>query len=92
MEHSPDRARLDAKLLRHLRLHPPAGERLPPKYPFGGRVMELIVVTTQVTHLPAKPPFSAFDADLIGIDPDYRVHVSERLLAQCDGPMLKALK
>ena len=28
---------------------------------------------------------------LIGIDPDYRLHVSERLLGQHDGPMLKAL-
>ncbi len=33
-----------------------------------------------------------FDADLIGIDPDYRVHVSERILTQHDGPMLEALK
>jgi putative restriction endonuclease len=29
---------------------------------------------------------------LIGIDPDYRLHVSERLLGQNDGPMLEALK
>ena len=29
---------------------------------------------------------------LIGIDPDYRLHVSERLLGQNDGPMLNALK
>jgi hypothetical protein len=29
---------------------------------------------------------------LIGIDPDYRLHVSDRLLAQNDGPMLEALK
>lgn len=34
----------------------------------------------------------AFDANLIGIDPDYRLHVSERLLGQNDGPMLEALK
>ena len=27
-----------------------------------------------------------------GIDPDYRLHVSERLLTQNDGPMLEALK
>jgi putative restriction endonuclease len=34
----------------------------------------------------------AFDAHLIGVDPDYRLHVSERLLGQNDGPMLEALK
>jgi len=34
----------------------------------------------------------AFDAHLIGIDPDCRLHVSERLLAQNDGPMLEAIK
>ncbi len=31
-------------------------------------------------------------ASVIGIDPDYRLHVSERLLGQNDGPMLEALK
>jgi len=35
---------------------------------------------------------AAFDTHLIGIDPDYRLHVSERLLIQNDGPMLEALK
>ena len=40
----------------------------------------------------SKIHHAAFDADLIGIDPDYRVHVSQRLLAQRDGPMLEALK
>ena len=35
---------------------------------------------------------AAFDAHLIGIDPDYRLHVSERLLVQKDGPMLESLK
>ena len=29
---------------------------------------------------------------LMPIDPDYRLHVSDRLLAQNDGPMLEALK
>jgi putative restriction endonuclease len=29
---------------------------------------------------------------LIGIDPDYRLHVSDRLLGQNDGPVLEALK
>lgn len=40
----------------------------------------------------SKIHHAAFDADLIGIDPDYRVHVSERILTQHDGPMLEALK
>lgn len=40
----------------------------------------------------SKIHHAAFDADLIGIDSDYRLHVSERLLGQRDGPMLEALK
>ena len=40
----------------------------------------------------SKIHHAAFDAHLIGIDPDYRLHVSERLLGQKDGPMLDALK
>jgi putative restriction endonuclease len=40
----------------------------------------------------SKIHHAAFDAHLIGIDPDYRLHVSERLLKQKDGPMLDALK
>ena len=40
----------------------------------------------------SKIHHAAFDAHLIGIDPDYRLHVSERLLGQRDGPMVEALK
>jgi putative restriction endonuclease len=40
----------------------------------------------------SKIHHAAFDAHLIGIDPDYRLHVSARLLDQNDGPMLEALK
>ena len=40
----------------------------------------------------SKIHHAAFDAHLIGIDPDYRLHVSERLLVKTDGPMLEALK
>jgi len=40
----------------------------------------------------SKIHHAAFDGQLIGIDPDFRIHVSERLLAQQDGPMLDALK
>jgi putative restriction endonuclease len=31
---------------------------------------------------------AAFDAHLIGIDPDFRIHVSDRLLEIHDGPFL----
>lgn len=40
----------------------------------------------------SKIHHAAFDAHLIGIDPDYRLHVSEQLLSQQDGPVLEALK
>jgi putative restriction endonuclease len=40
----------------------------------------------------SKIHHAAFDSHLIGIDPDYRIHVSDRLLSQNDGPMLEALK
>jgi putative restriction endonuclease len=40
----------------------------------------------------SKTHHAAFDAHLIGIDPDYKVHVSERLLSLNDGPMLEGLK
>lgn len=35
---------------------------------------------------------AAFDADLLGIDPDYRIHISGRLCERDDGPMLDFLK
>jgi putative restriction endonuclease len=34
----------------------------------------------------------AFDQDLVGVSPDYQVHVSHRLLEDHDGPMLDLLK
>jgi putative restriction endonuclease len=34
----------------------------------------------------------AFDQDLVGISPDYAVHVHARLLDDEDGPMLELLK
>ena len=40
----------------------------------------------------SKIHHAAFDAHLIGIDSDFRLHVSERLLVQHDGPMLEAIK
>jgi len=40
----------------------------------------------------AKTHHAAFDAQLIGIDPDFKIHVSRRILDQKDGPTLEALK
>lgn len=40
----------------------------------------------------SKLHHAAFDAHLIGIDPDFRIHVAERLRLQRDGPVLEALK
>ena len=40
----------------------------------------------------SKTHHTAFDKNLIGIDPDYGVHVSERLRKERDGPMLEAIK
>lgn len=40
----------------------------------------------------SKIHHAAFDAHLIGIDADYRIHISERLLKRHDGPLLEALK
>ncbi len=40
----------------------------------------------------SKIHHAAFDSHLIGIDPDYRLHVSDRLLEKEDGPLLESLK
>jgi putative restriction endonuclease len=40
----------------------------------------------------SKTHHAAFDAHLIGIDADYRIHVSDRLMSLNDGPVLEALK
>jgi putative restriction endonuclease len=37
----------------------------------------------------SKIHHAAYDAGLIGIDPDFRIHISERLLSIHDGPMLE---
>ena len=52
---------------------------------FGQPVVTNGLPLTKIHH-------AAFDAHLIGIDPDCRLHVSERLLGQHDGTMLEALK
>ncbi len=40
----------------------------------------------------SKTHHAAFDAHLIGIDADYRIHVSDRLMSLNDGPILEAMK
>lgn len=40
----------------------------------------------------SKVHHAAFDAHLIGIDPDYKIHVSDKLLIQRDGPLLESIK
>lgn len=37
----------------------------------------------------SKVHHAAFDANLIGIDADYRIHVSDELFAMNDGPVLE---
>ena len=37
----------------------------------------------------SKIHHAAFDGQMIGIDPDYRIHISERLLELHDGPILE---
>ena len=34
----------------------------------------------------------AYDADLIGVDPDYRIHLNADLLSTQDGPLLESMK
>lgn len=40
----------------------------------------------------SKTHHAAFDQHLIGIDPDHKIHVSEKLRTLRDGPMLESLK
>jgi putative restriction endonuclease len=40
----------------------------------------------------SKTYHAAFDANLIGIDPDYRIHVSSQLLSRRDGATFEAMK
>lgn len=40
----------------------------------------------------SKIHHAAFDADLIGIDPDRKIHLATKLLDEHDGPMLELLK
>ncbi len=40
----------------------------------------------------SKTHHAAFDSNLVGIDADFKVHVSGKLLDERDGPMLEAIK
>lgn len=40
----------------------------------------------------SKIHHAAFDSYLLGVDSDYRIHISRRLLLEKDGPMLELLK
>lgn len=40
----------------------------------------------------SKIHHAAFDTHLIGVDPDYKIHISKKLLFERDGPLLDALK
>ena len=53
--------------------------------PLGQPIVQNGLLLSKIHH-------TAFDRHLIGIDPDYRLHVSEQLMVQEDGPMLEALK
>ncbi|WP_409364861.1 HNH endonuclease [Bradyrhizobium sp. JYMT SZCCT0428] len=58
-----------------------------------GRQDDLVGQPLVTNGIPlSKIHHAAFDAHLIGIHPDFRMHVSDRLLGQNDGPMLEALK
>jgi putative restriction endonuclease len=52
---------------------------------FGQPIVQNGIPLSKIHH-------AAFDAHLIGVDPDFRVHVSERLLVQHDGPLLESMK
>jgi putative restriction endonuclease len=49
---------------------------------FGQPIVSNGLPLTKIHH-------AAFDAHLIGIDPDFRIHVSDRLLEIHDGPFLE---
>src|SRR5699024_9480324 len=47
--------------------------------------------TTSVTNglSMCKIHHAAFDGNMLGVSPDYEVHIAERLLDEIDGPMLQ---
>ncbi|MDE0102454.1 MAG: HNH endonuclease [Bryobacterales bacterium] len=62
-----------------------AAHIIPDRHEFGHPVVPNGLPLSKIHH-------AAFDAHLIGIDPEYGIHVSERLLEEQDGPLLEALQ
>ena len=54
-------------------------------------VRNLADIYDHLTATELNPGF-VFEGQLLGIDPDYRLHVSDQVLDQDDGPMLEALE
>lgn len=67
--------------LRHLELLD-AAHILPDRHPLGEPSVSNGLGLCKIHH-------SAFDANIIGVDPESRVHVREDILHEKDGPMLK---
>jgi putative restriction endonuclease len=67
--------------LKHIQLLD-AAHILPDRHPNGEPVVSNGLGLCKIHH-------SAYDANIIGIDPSARVHVREDILAEVDGPMLK---
>ena len=68
----------------HLR-HPElldAAHILPDSHPEGRAVVTNGLSLCKIHH-------GAYDADFLGIDPDYKVHINATLLEERDGPMLR---
>jgi putative restriction endonuclease len=59
-----------------------AAHIVPDSQPMGQPVVPNGIALCKIHH-------AAYDENLLGIDPDFRVHVNEALLIETDGPMLK---
>lgn len=53
--------------------------------PFGQPIVQNGIPLSKTHH-------AAFDAHLIGIDPNFKIHLAEKILQQRDGPTLEAMK
>jgi putative restriction endonuclease len=83
---------LPIMIIRHASIH----SHVAPRLDVPGFWAQMERSTCQMEQLPiangialSKIHHAAFDNHLIGIDPDGRVHVSERLLMLHDGPLLE---
>lgn len=59
-----------------------AAHILPDSHPQGFPTVQNGLSMCKIHH-------AAYDSDLLGIDPDYKVHINQRLLDDSDGPMLR---